>query len=152
MTKSSRKSAIPKGNKLPNNVGIIPFYTKEAFPKLEKDSSDDEDGEVKKADTTSIPVKIDRAGNESKTNLTKFDVPKIRHFDNNVEIALRGFNLIDTKVMNHLVGLTNEEIINRRMNYIEMICFDNAQQEYEEAMKYAKRETLAYYSAKMVAA
>ena len=133
MTKSSsRKSSIPKGNKLANNVGVIPFYTKEAFPNLENNcSNDEEEGEVKKADTTSIPVKIDRAGtNKSKTNLTKFDVPKIRHFDNNVENVLRGFNLIDTKVMNHLVGLTKEEMINRRMNYIEMtICFDNAQQE-----------------------
>ena len=62
MTKSGRKSQIPKGNKLANNVGVIPFYTKEAFPKLEKDSSDEDEGEVKKADTTSIPVKIDRAG------------------------------------------------------------------------------------------
>ena len=153
MTKSSsRKSSIPKGNKLPNNVGVIPFYTKEAFPNLEKNSSDEEDGEVKKADTTSIPVKIDRAGGESKTNLTKFEVPRIRHFDNNVENVLKGFNLIDTKVMNHLVGISREEMIHRRMNYIEMICFDNAQQEYEEAIKYAKKETLAYYSTELIAA
>lgn len=151
MTKSGRKSQIPKGNKLANNVGVIPFYTKEAFPKLEKDSSDEDEGEVKKADTTSIPVKIDRAGSENKTNLTKFDVPKIRHFDNNVENVLKGFNLIDTKVMNHLVGITAEEKIKKRMNYIEMICFDNAQQEFEDAMKYAKKETLAYYSAETIA-
>ena len=110
MTKSFRKSAIPIGNKLANsNVGIIYFYTKEAFPNLKKNSSDDEDGEVKKANTTSIPVKIDRERNESKTNLTKFDVPKIRHFDNNVENVLKGFNLIYTMVMNHLVGLTREK-------------------------------------------
>ena len=66
MTKSSRKSNIPKGNKLPNNVGIIPFYTKEAFLNLDKDSSNDEDGEVKKNDSTSIPIKIDQGGAEHK--------------------------------------------------------------------------------------
>ena len=52
--------------------------------------------------------------------------------------------------MNHLVGLTKEEKMNRRMNYIEMTCFDNAQQEFEEVVKYAKKETLAYYSAEII--
>lgn len=68
MTKSARKSSIPKGNKLANNIVIIPFYTKKAFPNLEKNSSDDEDEEVKKADTMPIPVKIDKGDNESKMN------------------------------------------------------------------------------------
>ena len=133
-----------------NNVGIIPPYSKESFPKLENNSSDEEDGEVKKADITFILVKIDREGNKSKTNLTKFDVPKLRHFDNNVEKALEGFNLFDTKVMSHLVGLTKEETINHHMQYIEMICFDNAQQDYNEAIKYSKREVLLDYPTKMV--
>ena len=154
MTKSSSKNKqhIPRGNKHANNQGIINFYTHKAFPTLAKHESDDEEGEVKKNDTTSIPVKIDQGAGEGKTNLTKFEVPKIYHFDNNVERVLSAIMTIDTKVMNHVSNLTGIEKIRRRMKYIEMICFENAQQEYEEALDYAKSEVLMRYSSALVQA
>ena len=111
LTKSSSKTKhlIPRGNKHANDKSIIPFYTKKAFPSLAKNDSDDEEGEVKKTDTTSIPVKIDEGAGDSKTNLTKFEVSKIYHFDNIIERVLSTIMMIDNKVMNHLGILTDVE-------------------------------------------
>ena len=95
---------------------------------------------------THLFVKIDKLGSENKMNMNKFEVPKIRHFDNNVEKVLRCFNLLDTKVMNHVIGITKEERILRRLQYIESICFDNAQQEYNEAIEHARAQVLLDYS------
>ena len=95
---------------------------------------------------THLFVKIDKLGSENKMNMNKFEVPKIRHFDNNVEKVLRCFNLLDTKVMNHVIGITKEERILCRLQYIESICFDNAQQEYNEAIEHARAQVLLDYS------
>lgn len=80
-----------------------------------------------------------------------FGVPKIRHFDNNIKRVLQGFTIIDSKVMNHdLKGLDKSEKINRHLQYIKMICFSNAQQEYEEDIAFAKEQVLFAYTEEIV--
>ena len=61
----------------------IPYYTKDFFdPK--RDLNDGEEKETK-AKTVKIPVKIDADGDESRANVTTWEMRGISHFDNNVE-------------------------------------------------------------------
>jgi len=70
-----------KGNKT-QDEGVIPFYTKEAFPSQEKKSKDEDDDSVKVIEETlvSLKLKIDESKEETKMNTYSRKVKSISNF------------------------------------------------------------------------
>ena len=73
-----------KGHRFEKVTYRIPFYTTKFFePEGEKE--DREVKHVKNDKTIKIPMRINAKGDDSRSNITNWEIKGISHFDNNVE-------------------------------------------------------------------
>ena len=49
--------------------------------------------------TIKLPIKISADGNESRANITNFEMRAISHFDNNVEAVLEAFSQLRERII-----------------------------------------------------
>ena len=75
-----RVTTKQKGNRFDKADYHVPYYTTAFFnPGLEKKDDSEEVSHMVK-----LPIKISANGDESRSNVTRFEMRGISHFDNNV--------------------------------------------------------------------
>ena len=92
-----------KGNKS-SCKGIIPFYTKDAFPSLNKkkngDSSDGEGSKRIKMKTKKIQLKLDSSKDCKNDNAFTSHLKQIERLTGNVETILKVMEMIKVIILN----------------------------------------------------
>ena len=78
-----KKVKKAKGNRFKKVKFHVPYYTTAFFER----SKEAKDGEVA-APVVKLPIKIHVDGNESRSNVTNFEIKAITNFDSNVEKVL----------------------------------------------------------------
>ena len=132
MTKSVNKKT--KGNRFEKAKYHIPFYTTAFF----NPDGELEEGEVKnpKVKTVKIPVKIATHGDESRSNVTSFEMKSISHFDNNVENVLETLSQLQERVIKPKAIDNLPEETKVRMQLLQLLCSSGpASQTLQEAAK-----------------
>jgi hypothetical protein len=123
-----------KGHRFDKVRYHVPFYTTPFF----NPGGDLEDGKVpvKKASTVKIPVKITATGDESRSNVTSFEMEGISHFDNNVENVLVSISQLKEQVIKpKSIEDPNEEIW-VTLQLMQLICNSGpASQTLQEAAR-----------------
>ena len=121
----------------------IPFYTSTFF-EPEKEL---EEGETKVSHKmVKLPIKIASDGDESRSNVTNFEIKGISHFDNNIENVLETFMQLNERVIKpNNMGNKNEEF-KRILKYFHLLCSTGpATQTLQEAMKVARTQVVEQY-------
>ena len=92
------KSIIKKkGNRYEKVTYHIGFYTDEFFDPRKTTS---EDGDLKSTSRlVKLPIKVFADGDESRSNVTSFQMKGISHFDNNVEGVLEALSQLMERVV-----------------------------------------------------
>ena len=133
MVKTTKKA---KGNRYERVTYHIPFYTTPFFDP----SGELEDSEVaiKTSSTVKIPVKISNEGDNSRANVTSFEMKGISHFDNNIENVLESLSQLKERVIKpKMIDDVNQEL-KTRLQLLQIICNSGpASQTLQEALKVA---------------
>ena len=111
-----------------NNVKFhIPYYTDQFFnPEKDKETKEDTTSSSSTNRTVSLPVKIDKEGNDSRSNVTYIEMPGIAHFDNNVENVLTSISQLKEQIVTPKeIENVNEEI-KTTINLMKLLCTTNA--------------------------
>ena len=133
-----------KGNKT-QDKGIIPFYTKEAFPDtVEKD--DEAKAETKKV---TIRLKLDDSKVSSRENCFEKEIRLIENFHlkgENVEYVLEIIELIQNEVMAQAVISDDFDKIKKFHNYMNVALGTNASRQWYEFQLKAKYDITKEYT------
>ena len=98
-----------KGNRFEKVCYHVPFYTSDFF----NPEGNKEEGEVtsKPSLVVKISVKIKGDGDDSRSNVTTFEMNSITHFDNNVKNVLETLSQLEERVIKpKAIDDPNEEI------------------------------------------
>ena len=128
MTKTSSKT---KGHRFEKATFHIPYYTASFF----KPEEEVEEGEVtsKPSSTVKIPVKIDKEGDDSHSNILSFPMKTINHFDNNVEDILNSISQLYERVIKPKgINDPNNET-KQTLKLMELICEGPARDTLQDA-------------------
>ena len=142
MTKSVSKRTT--GNCFEKAKYHIPFYTTAFF----NPDGEMEEGEVKnpKVKTVKIPVKIATSGDESRSNVTSFEMKSISHFDNNVENVLETLSQLQERVIKPKAIDNKPEEVKVWMQLMQLICSSGpASQTLQEAAKIGRTHVYEEY-------
>ena len=92
-----RTNVKQKGNRFEKTDYHIPYYTTAFFnPGGDKK---DEDEDKKSPHMVKLPIKISAEGDDSRANVTNFEMRGISHFDNNVESVLESLSQLKERVI-----------------------------------------------------
>jgi hypothetical protein len=131
MSKSIKKT---KGHRFDKVRYHVPFYTTPFF----NPDGELEEGEVstKRASKVKIPVKITATGDESRSNVTSFEMEGISHFDNNVENVLVSISQLKERVIKPKAIEDPNEEIRVTVQLMQLICNSGpASQTLQEAAR-----------------
>ena len=118
-----------KGNKT-QGEGIIPFYTKEAFPGTVKDPDDDD---VAKGKMVSLKLKIDDTKPDTKQNTYSRYIKTINNFHmENKEDPIELLSLLREEVLPHLHFSNDYDRINTLFQYMNMACLGQAARQWRQ--------------------
>lgn len=122
-----------KGNRFDKADYHIPYYTTAFFnPGTEKK----EDGEEKVSHMVKLPIKIAADGDESRSNVTHFEMRGISHFDNNVEAVLESLSQLKERVITPKGIEDPIEKWKVTLQLLQIICHSGpASQTLQEAMR-----------------
>ena len=119
MTKSATNGKS-KGHKSGASVKYhIPFYSSNFF---------DPDGELEEGETKStvkmvkLPIKIAADGDESRSNVTTFEIPGISHFDNNIENVLTTFMQLNERIIKPKGMADKNQEFKRILKFLHLLC------------------------------
>ena len=136
------KSSKTKGHRF-NNVGVfhIQYYSTPFFDP----DGEPEEGEVKKTKETMVklPVKIAANGDNSRSNVTNFELKSISHFDNNIENVLESISQLIERVIKPKAITDMNEAFKTTLKMLQLICrTGTAMQTLQEVMKKAREEVV----------
>eukprot|EP01083_Nonionella_stella_P195033 718776_1 len=126
-----------KGNRFEKVCYHVPFYTNDFF----NPEGDKEEGEVtsKPSPVVKIPVKIKADGDDSRSNVTTFEMNSISHFENNVENVLETLSQLEERVVKPKAIEDPNEEIKERLQLLQLICNRGpASQTLQESAKMAR--------------
>eukprot|EP01083_Nonionella_stella_P022564 62403_1 len=132
-----------KGNKT-QDKGIIPFYTKEAFP-----DTVEKDDEVKEPKKVTIRLKLDESKESSRENCFMKEIRLIENFhlkDENIEHVLEIIELIQHEVMAQAVISDDLDKIRKFHNYINVALGTTASRQWHEFQLKAKSDITSDYT------
>ena len=115
----------------------IPYYSTPFF----NPDGDLEDGETRTGSTpmVKIPIKIAANGDESRANVTNFEIKGITHFDNNIENVLETFMQLNERVIKPKAMTDKNEEFKTVVKLLHLLCTTGpATQTLQEAMKIAR--------------
>ena len=115
----------------------VPFYSSSFFDP----EGTTEEGEVKnhKDKMVKIPIKIAADGDESRSNVTSFEIKGINHFDNNVEAVLETFMELNERVIKPKGITDSKEECKTVIKLLHLLCMTGAAtQTLQEATKMAR--------------
>ena len=92
-----RVTTKQKGNRFDKADYHVPYYTTAFFNPGKEGKDEDED--KKTSHKVKLPIKIAADGDESRANVTNFEMPGISHFDNNVEAVLESLSQLKERVI-----------------------------------------------------
>ena len=133
------KSQLIKGNRSSDTRYHIRYYTK-AFFDPSGGLEEGEESESKIGATVKIPVKINADGNDSRSNVTHWEIKAISHFENNVENVLESVHQLFERVIKPK-GIEDEhELIMTTIRMMGLICKGGtATQTLQEAGRVARQ-------------
>ena len=133
-----------KGNKT-KDEGIIPFYTKEAFPSTNKET-DDEDSASKKGKMVSLKLKIDDTKPDSKQNTYNRYIKTITNFHaENKEDPMELLSILREEVLPHLTFANDYDKINTLFQYMNTACLGQASRQWKQCKINARRDIIKPY-------
>ena len=138
MTKSNKT----KGHKS-SNVGVfhIQYYSTPFF----NPDGEPEEGEVRKTQETMVklPVKIAAKGNNSRPNVTSFELRSISHFDNNIENVLESISQLIERVVKPKAIEDKNKAFRTTLKMLQLICKTNtATQTLQGVTRKAREEVV----------
>ena len=92
-----RVTTKQKGNRFDKADYHVPYYTTAFFNPGSDKKDDKEDKKV--PHTVKLPIKIAADGDDSRANVTNFEMRGISHFDNNVEAVLESLSQLKERVI-----------------------------------------------------
>ena len=117
MTKPQRKT---KGHRFEKVKFHIPFYTTPFF---------DPDGELEEGETKTkedkmvkIPMRIDASGDDSRANVTTWELKGISHFDNNIEKVLETLSQLKERVIQPRNIKETATEIKTTLQLMQLVC------------------------------
>ena len=117
MTKPQRKT---KGHRFEKVKFHIPFYTTPFF---------DPDGELEEGETKTkedkmvkIPMRIDASGDDSRANVTTWELKGISHFDNNIEKVLETLSQLKERVIQPRNIEETANKIKTTLQLMQLVC------------------------------
>ena len=122
----------------------VPFYSKPFFDP----AGEMEDGEVKqsKIPMVKIPIKIAANGDESRANVTTFELRGITHFDNNVENVLETFMQLNERVVKPKNMEDKNKEFKSILKLLHLLCSTGpATQTLQEATRMARTQIVEQY-------
>ena len=130
-----------KGHRFDKVIYHIPYYTSDFFePEGEK-----EDGESKKSKRgtrkmVKIPMKINAAGDNSRGNVTTWELPGISHFEGNVEAVLNTLSQLEERIIKPRAIEDPAEGIKTTLQLMQLVCNSGpASQTLGEACRSARQ-------------
>lgn len=123
-----------KGHHFEKTRFHIPYYTSSFF----NPDGEVEEGEVKskKDSIIKLPIKITSDGDESRSNITHFEMKAISHFDNNVKAVLEAFSQLYERVIKPKAIEDKNEEFKMTMKLLQILCNSGpASQTLQEAAK-----------------
>ena len=126
-----------------SSVGVfhIQYYSTPFF----NPDGEPEEGEVKKTKETMVklPVKIAAEGNNSRSNVTSFELKSISHFDNNIENVLESILQLIKRVVKPKAIEDKNKAFRTTLKILQLICkTSTATQTLQEVMKKAREEVV----------
>ena len=90
-----------------------------------------------------LPVKITADSNNSRSNVTNFELKSISHFDNNIENVLESISQLIEKVIKPKAIMDKNEAFQTTLKILQLICrTGTAMQTLQEVMKKAREEVV----------
>ena len=141
MTKTTTKS---KGHRFEKVTYHVPFYSAAFF---ERDNEkDDGDEKSKSGKTVKIPMKINAAGDDSRGNVTTWELKGISHFDNNVEEVLDTLSQLQERIIQPRAIEDRSESIKTTLQLMQLVCNAGpATQTLQEACRTARQTIFDTY-------
>ena len=139
-----------KGNKT-QDKGVIPFYTKEAFPSTDKKTKtkDDDDDSVKiqEEKLVSLKLKIDETQDETKMNTYSRKVKSISNFTtDSVEQAMELLLVLKEEILPQLNISSDFEKTETFHRYMNVVCVGAAARQWKKIKMNARRDVLEPYT------
>lgn len=138
-------SKTTKGNKTLDK-GVIPFYTKEAFP---SDSTTKEDDDVVaiKEKMVSIKLKIDETEGETRTNTYSRLVKSIKNFHvDELEQFMEVFSVLQEEILPELNFPDDSTRIRTFHKYMSVVCEEQAARQWKKIKMDAKKDIISSYT------
>jgi hypothetical protein len=138
-----RTTTKQKGNRFDKADYHVPYYTT-AFFNPGKDDDNEED--KKTSHKVKLSIKIATDGDESRANVTNFEMRGISHFDNNVEAVLERLSQITERVIKPK-GIENpSEEWKVTLQLLQIICHSGpATQTLQEAVRVGRTHVYEEY-------
>ena len=131
-----------KGNKT-QDEGIIPFYTKEAFPGTVKEAEDDD---VAKGKMVSLKLKIDESKPDTKQNTYSRYIKTINNFHmENKEEPMELLSFLREEVLPNLHFKNDYDKINTLFQYMNTACLGQAARQWRQCKVDARRDIIKPY-------
>ena len=132
-----------KGEKSAEADGIIPFWNPTFFG--------EEDEDAPKLPTVDLPVLIDQTKGEVRSNTTKYQIPAIEYFENNIETVLSAIDLIEDKIMSSVKTGVYHEDLKSRLGYLKTVCTKPASsQALSKCLLEARKKVMFFHSEEKV--
>jgi hypothetical protein len=143
MPKTTKKT---KGNRFDKVQYHVPFYTPEFF----NPDGEPEEGEAKskskKGKTVKIPMRINASGDNSRDNVTTWELKGIAHFDNNVEEVLKTLSQLQERIIQPRAIEEVAENIKTTLQLMQLVCNSGpATQTLQEACRSARQVVFDKY-------
>ena len=141
MTRTTTKQ---KGNRFDKTDYHIPYYTN-AFFNPSGDKKEEEE-EKKSAHMVKLPIKISADGDDSRSNITNFEMRGISHFDNNVEAVLESLSQLKERVIKPKGIEDPDEEWKTTLQLLQIICDSGpASQTLQEAERVGRTHVYEKY-------
>ena len=139
-----KTNAKQKGNRFEKTDYHIPYYTT-AFFNPGRDTKDDEE-DKKSPHMVKLPIKISADGDDSRANVTNFEMRGISHFDNNVEPVLESLSQLKERVVKPKGIEDPNEEWKTTLQLLQIICDSGpASQTLQEAARVARTHVYETY-------
>ena len=133
-----------KGNRFEKVDYHIPYYTTAFF---NPGSEQKDEGEEKKiSHTVKLPIKIAADGDDSRANVTNFEMQGISYFDNNVEAVLESLSQLQERVIKPKGIEDPNEEWKVTLQLLQIICHSGpASQTLQEAARVGRTHVYETY-------
>ena len=127
-----------KGEKSAEADGIIPFWNPVFFGKGDEEAID--------VLTVDILVLIDQSKGEVCSNTTKYKIPAIKYFEDNLETVLSAMDLIDNKIMEKVKTNVYFYDVKTWLGYLKTVCTKpSSSQSLNKCLTEARYKVLWYH-------